>query len=156
RIADLVIGALTGQNGGFASRMVFASGSGTLRRAFLIDADGHDAKPISPSDQIALAPTFGPGQEVFWTGSANRDLYRVYKASSGGPLELNVDGSVYGIAFSSDKARVAVAIGVGTTIRLFEGPGLDQLQAASNVGMALRPGFTPSGKLAFAGEGRYG
>lgn len=156
RIADLVIGALTGQNGGFASKMVFVSGSGTLRRAFVIDADGHDAKPISPADQIALAPAFGPGQEVWWTGSANKDVYRIYKASGGAPLRTNVEGSVYGITFSPDKSKVALAIGQGTTIRIFEGPSLDALKQASPIGMALRPAYSPSGKLAFAGEGKFG
>jgi len=156
RIADLIIGALTGQNGGFASRMVFASGSGTLRRAFVIDADGHDAKPISPTTQIALAPAFGPGQEPFWTGSVNKDVYRIYRATSPTPVKTNIDGSVYGLAFSADKTKVAAAIGQGKTINLFEGPSLDALKPASSVGMALRPAYSPTGKLAFAGEGKFG
>ncbi len=156
RISDLIIGALTGQNGGFASRMVFASGSGTLRRAFVIDADGHDAKPISPPAQIALAPAFGPGQEPFWTGSVNKDVYRIYRLGSQTPVKTNIDGSVYGLAFSSDKSKVAAAIGQGKTINIFEGPTLDALKPASPVGMALRPVYSPSGKLAFAGEGKYG
>lgn len=156
RISDLIIGALTGQNGGFASRMVFASGSGTLRRAFVIDADGHDAKPISPPTQIALAPAFGPGQEPFWTGSVNKDVYRIYRLGSPTPVKTNVEGSVYGLAYSSDKSKVAAAIGQGKTINIFEGPSLDALKIASPIGMALRPAYSPSGKLAFAGEGKYG
>ncbi len=156
RIADLVIGALTGQNGGFASKMVFVSGSGTLRRAFVIDADGNDARAVSPPDQVALAPAFGPAQEVWWTGSANKDVYRIYKASGGPALKTNVDGSVYGITFSPDKSKVALAIGQGTSIRIFEGPSLDALKQASPIGMALRPAYSPSGKLAFAGEGKFG
>jgi TolB protein len=157
RIADLIIGALTGQNGGFASKMVFVSGSGTLRRAFMIDADGHDAKPVSPPDQIALAPAFGPGQEVWWTGSANKDIYRLYKQSAPTtPIDTNVDGSVYGLAFAGDKSKVALAVGVGPTIRIFEGPTLEQLKPASPIGMALRPAYSSTGKLAFAGEGKYG
>src|SRR6185437_12638164 len=51
RLADLLIGALTGQNGGFASHMTFVAGGGGLRRVFTIDADGHDAKAISPPDR---------------------------------------------------------------------------------------------------------
>jgi TolB protein len=136
--------------------MVFVAGSGTLRRAFVIDADGHDAKAVSPTDQIALAPAFGPGQEVWWTGSANKDLYRIYRASGGDVARPNVAGSIYGLTFSHDKSKVAVAIGVGTTILLYEGPSLDQLTQASPIGMALRPTYSPSGKLAFAGEGKFG
>src|SRR5262249_55695417 len=59
RLADRIIGALTGQNGGFASHMAFAMGSGGLRRIFTMDADGHDAGPASPVDRSAIAPAFG-------------------------------------------------------------------------------------------------
>ena len=128
-----------------------------IRDSFVIDADGHDAKPVSPPDQIALAPAFGPGQEVWWTGSANKDVYRIYKASGAtAPQKTSVDGSVYGITFSPDKSKVALAIGVDSTIKIFEGPSLDALQPASQIGMALRPAYSPSGKLAFAGEGKFG
>src|SRR5262249_6566709 len=37
RLSDLVIGALTGQNGGFASHMAFASGTGSTRRVYTMD-----------------------------------------------------------------------------------------------------------------------
>ena len=43
RLADALIGALTGTNGGFASRLTFASGAGKLRRVYVIDADGFGA-----------------------------------------------------------------------------------------------------------------
>ena len=41
RLADALIGALTGQNGGFASRLTFAAGTGKVRQIHVIDADGH-------------------------------------------------------------------------------------------------------------------
>ncbi len=155
RVADLLIGALTGQNGGFASHMTFASGTGTVRQVFTIDSDGFNAKAVSPSSRVALAPTYGPNDELYYTGSENKDEYKVFTAS-GGPLKLNVDGSVYGLAFSHDRKQVAAAIGQADTIRMFLGPSLTELKPASTIGMALRPTFTPSGKLAFAGEGKFG
>ncbi|EYF04515.1 PD40 domain-containing protein [Chondromyces apiculatus] len=155
RLADLVIGALTGQNGGFASHMTFASGSGSLRRVFTIDADGHDAKAMSPPDRVAIAPAFGKGDALFYAGSGRGEEYRVYTASGQGPMPLSVKGSVYGLAFSKDRAQVAASIGVGSTIQVFTGPDFGSLKPASPIGMALHPAFTPSGKLAFAGEGKY-
>lgn len=157
RLADLIIGALTGQNGGFASRMTFASGSGSLRRVFTIDADGHDARAVSPADKLAIAPAFGKGEELYFAASGKGEEYRLYTASGQGPLPLPVKGSVYGLAFSKDRSQVALSLGVGASIKVFTGPDLANLKPAPafEIGMALHPVFTPSGKLAFAGEGKY-
>lgn len=155
RVADLVIGALTGQNGGFASRMTFASGSGSLRRAFTIDADGHDAKAVSPPDQTAIAPAFGKGEELYYAGARRGQEYKVFTGNGQGPVPLSVKGSVYGLAFSKDRSQVAVSIGAGFGLNVFTGPDFASLKQASPIGMALHPVFTPSGKLAFAGEGKY-
>ncbi len=155
RISDLVIGALTGQNGGFASRMTFVSGMGKLRRVFTVDADGHDPKPVSPQDEIAMAPAFGKGNELYYATSAKNGEYRV-RTGDGKTVDMPIPGSVYGLAFSRDRSRVAVSIADGGTIKMFAGPDFASLAPASEVGMALRPTFTPSGKLAYAGEGRWG
>jgi TolB protein len=154
-LADLLIGALTGQNGGFASHMTFASGAGGLRRVFTIDADGNDAKAVSPPDKSAVGPAFGKDGVLYYAAGAPNDVYSVYSAT-GSLVPLPYKGSVYSIAFSRDHAQVAVSLGMGDTIKLFAGPDFGSLRPASEVGMALHPTFTPSGKLAFSGEGRTG
>jgi TolB protein len=155
RIADVIIGALTGKNGGFASHMTFASGSGKLRRVYTMDADGNDAKAVSPPEQMAISPAFGKGEQVYYAASVNNEEFKV-RTPSAGPFDLGVKGSVYGIAFSKDRSRVALSIGVGSTIKVFTGPDFAAIQPASEIGMAMQPTFTPSGKLAFVGEGKYG
>ena len=155
RLADLVIGALTGQNGGFSSRMTFASGTGKLRRAYVIDADGNSPRALSPSNGIAIAPAFGRNEDLFYALSVGGDEYKVVSASAG-PVAMPVKGSVYGIAFSRDRSQLAISVAVGPTIRVFAGPDFASLAPASDVGMALHPAFTPSGKLAFAGAGSHG
>jgi TolB protein len=156
RMADLLIGALTGQAGGFASRLTFASGSGKLRSIYTMDADGHGAEAISPPSSLAFASAFGKGDEVYYSASANYGEYAIHTAS-GDLVPLPVKGSVYGIAASRDGSRVAVSIGVGSTLKLFTGPDFASIRPAhEGIGMVLHPTFTPSGRLAFAGEGRYG
>ncbi|NUQ72379.1 MAG: PD40 domain-containing protein [Polyangiaceae bacterium] len=155
RLADLVIGALTGQNGGFSSRMTFASGTGKLRRAYVIDADGGNPHALSPSNGIAIAPAFGRNEDLYYALSVGGDEYKIVSASSG-PVDSSVKGSVYGIAFSKDRSQVAISVGVGPTIRVFAGSDFTSLAPASDVAMALHPAFTPSGKLAFAGAGSSG
>jgi TolB protein len=155
RLADRLIGALTGQNGGFASHMTFAGGSGGLRRVFTIDADGHDARAISPADKSAIAPAYGQNGELYYAAAGTGGLYQIFTAT-GTLVPIPYQGSVYGIAFSRDHSQVAVSLGVGSTIKVFAGPDFASLRPASDIGMALRPTFTPGGKLAFAGEGKAG
>jgi TolB protein len=154
RLADLLIGALTGQNGGFASHLAFAAGSADLRRVFTMDADGNDAKAVSPGSVSAIAPTFGKNGELYYAAALPGNLYQVYTAQ-GSFVPIPYQGSVYGIAFSRDHAQVAVSLGVGDSVNVLAGADFASLRPASAVGMALHPAFTPSGKLAFSGQGRF-
>ena len=154
RLADLLIGALTGQNGGFASRMTFVSGTGQLRRAYVMDADGQGARAVSPEGELAIGSAFGKGEELYWISSADNDEYSVH--TQAGMVSLPVEGSVYGLAFSKDRDKVAVSIATEGGIKMFLGPDLDHLQRASEVSRALDPTFTPGQKLAFAGAGKAG
>jgi TolB protein len=155
RLADKLIGALTGQPGGFASHLAFASTSGGVRQVFTIDADGHDARTRSPSDVSSLAPAFGKDGAFFYASAPPGGVYQLHTAS-GAVVPLPFPGSVYGLAFSRDHAKVAVALGVGDTVQVFAGADFSSIAPASDVKMALHPTFTPSGELAFSGEGRFG
>ena len=153
RLADALIGALTGQNGGFASRMTFTSGVRELRRAYVVDSDGHDAHTVSPSDEIAIASVFGPKEEPYWVSSKDNGEYTIRTKS--GTVSLPVKGSVYGIAFSKDRGQVAVSVAQSDGIKMFLGPDFASLKPHSETTRALQPTFTPSGKLAFAGAGKF-
>ncbi len=155
RMADALIGALTGQNGGFASRLTFASGTGDLRRVYVIDADGNGARAVSSDKETALAPAFGKDEELFWAASKDNGPYRIL-SESGKDHPLGVKGSVYGVAFSRDRSKVAVSIGVGGFIRLFLGPDMDHLAQSGTAPFAMEPTFTPGGKVAFVGLGTTG
>ena len=156
RLTDLVIGALTGQSGGFASHMTFASGTGKLRRVYTIDADGNDPKVASPPEQQAIAPAFGPGEQLWYAGSAGEGAPFLARIAGGGLVPLGQKGSVYGIAFSRDRKKVAFSIGADDTVKVFAGADPQSLAPASDIGMAMHPVFSPSGKLGFSGEGKYG
>jgi TolB protein len=160
QIADQLIGAFTGSNGGFYSHLTFASGTGTLRRVYRIDADGFDAKPVSPTDHIAIAPAYDHEGKLFWAASVKRDEYKVFRFTGADKapelVPTNVRGSIYGLAWNRDGSRVAASVAQGSTIQVFAGPSLDKLERASDVGFALRPAFSPTGKLAFSGAGKFG
>jgi TolB protein len=156
RIADALIGALTGTNGGFASQMTFVYGTGKTRRVYVMDADGHDPKPMSPDHHLVLAPAFGPDHQLYYAASVKYAPYQIFTPDDAEPIEVKPKGSVYGLAFSPKGDQVALSIADGPDIHLFAGPSFTQLQKASTAGMALRPAYTPSGKLAFAGAGKWG
>jgi TolB protein len=155
RMADALIGALTGHKGAFASRLTFASGTGKIRRVYVIDADGHAARAVSPEDETALTPVFGKDQEIFYAASVKNGEYRI-KSEKGSDRPLSVKGSVYGITFDKDRGKVAVSVGSGAFIRLLAGPDLDHLTPASDRPFAMEPTFTPGGKLAFVALGTNG
>lgn len=154
RLADLLIGALTGQNGGFYSRMAFTSGKGPVRVAYVMDADGHDAHTVSPYSQLAIGVAFGKGDDVYWISSENDNPYEI--RTSKGSVKLPVQGSVYGLSFSKDRSRVAVSVGLPDAIRVFTGSDFASLAQASTINTAIEPTFTPSGKLAFSGAAGFG
>lgn len=155
RMADALIGALTGHKGAFASRLTFASGAGKIRRVYAIDADGSGARAVSPEAETAIAPAFGKDQEILYAASADKGEYRI-RTEAGKDQPLPVRGSVYGIAFDKDRTKVAVSVGSGAFIRLLSGPDFAHLTPASEAPFAMEPTFTPTGKLAFVGLGPKG
>jgi TolB protein len=155
RAADLVIGALTGTDGGFASQLTFVLGRGIHRRVYTIDADGHDATPVSPAGMTALSPAFGPSGELFYAAGARGEPYAVFSATRG-RIAVPQRGAVYGLAFAPDGSKVALSMGVGADVEVLAGPDFGHLSRASSIAMALHPEFSPQGALVFAGEGRYG
>jgi TolB protein len=155
RLADALIGALTGTPGGFYSDMTFVYGTYKDRRAYSIDADGNDPKPMSRDGELVIGSAFGPAQKLFYAASIKNDAYKVFTPDSPTPVPVNVWGSVYGLAFSPARDRVVAAIAQRDTIEAFVGPDLQRLTRASRVPLAMQPTFTPSGKVAFVGAGRW-
>lgn len=156
RIADEVIGVLTGTKGAFASELTFVYGVGKQRRAYVMDADGHDPHAVSADDQLALSPAFDKSHKHYYAASVRKGAFKVYETGKKDPLKLSPRGSVYGIAFDQNTGKAAVAIARGASIHMFTGPDLFHLEQASKVGMTLHPAWSPTGKLAFSGEGKYG
>ena len=155
RLADALIGALTGHDGGFASRLTFAAGTGKVRQIHVIDADGHGARAVSRDDETPVTSVFGKDGELQYASSRDNGQYQL-RSESGKDHPLPVRGSVYGVAFSRDRSKVAVSIGSGPFIRLFSGADLDHLSQASTAPFAMEPTFTPGGELAFVGLGTSG
>src|SRR5690606_21544964 len=168
RITDALLGALTGRPGGFASRFTFSGPWGRNRRVFTMDADGHGLSPQTDPKDTAIAPTWGPNQQLFFSVSTNYSPFRLSRIepllapTSPGttpttlptvtPVQIPFRGSVYSVDFDAERKRMAVAIAENGGSAIYVGnPDGTDLRKVSTTDLATHPVFSPSGKLAWIG-----
>lgn len=155
RLVDAMIGALTGYEGPFSSRLAFVRTVAGKRSVYLIDPDGYAPTPQSPASHLAVAPGFAPDGTLYWAASIDGGRYRVYRAGSEQPLALEPRGSVYGLAFDDAGERVALSIATSRGIQVFVGPAsFERLAPVTELMLAMHPAFAPRGALAYAGTAR--
>ena len=119
RLVDLLLGALTGRPGGFASEMAYAEKVGRWRRVYEIDADGFDLRSVGPSDATAVSPSFGPGNQVFYALSLDYSAFHLVFGPDATPVPVSIPGSVMGLAFSADHSKIALTVMDGGTSKLW-------------------------------------
>ena len=151
RLSDGVIGALTGTDGPFASRLVLVRTEGKGRKAYLVDADGKGLTPISPDEQLVVTATLDADAQPLWAASEKSGAYRLYRAGVAEPLAVEPAGSIYGIALAPNGLDVALAIATDEAIQVFTGALGAPLVAKTKLDFALTPTWTRDGKLVYAG-----
>ena len=151
-LVDAIIGALTGYRGPFASRLTFVVTRGDRRSLHVIDADGFGLRRISDEHQLVGAAAIGPDDAVYYSASVRNGRYRLLRTGEAEPLAVQPPGSIYGIAFSPDRARVALTIAMGRDIRLYAGASdFSDLQPLGKVSLALSPAVSARGAVAVSG-----
>lgn len=153
RITDALLGALTGRNGGFASRMTYSAPWGQARRIMTMDADGHDLMPRSPEGDTAIAPTWGPSGSLWYSLSMHYSPFLAIRGETDPRvIPLPFVTSVYGIAFDKDYKKMAIAVAEnrGSAVYAGNADGSD-LHKVSTTEIATHPVWSPSGKLAWVG-----
>ncbi len=148
RLVDLLLGALTGRPGGFASRMAYAADVGSDRQVFVLDADGFNLHTASPPLATALSPAFGPDDVVFYALSRSFSRFRLASTPSGVLAPLQVPGSLMGLAFSADRQRMLlVAMDEGESTVYLVADGHPRRYARASY--ANHPAFGPGGRIAY-------
>jgi len=154
RITDALLGAITGRPGGFASHFTFSGKWGKSRRIFTMDADGHALKPVTDASLTAIAPTWGPGQSLYYTVSEKYSPFRLTQLIGGQVkrVPLSFKTSVYSVAFNRDHTKMAVAVAADARSSIWvgatDGSGMTKV---STTQLSTHPVFSPSGKLAWIG-----
>lgn len=156
--ADRIIEAVTGDIGPFRSRLTFVAEDGKVRRVHVVDPDGGRLEAVSPVDQVALAPAFGPDETIYYLASVDRRPFRLFREGSreGGNAAEAIDigrrGSLYGLAFGPDRKQVAIAIATGNGIQVMVGDAaFSAWDQRTDLLLALHPSFGPRHQLAYAG-----
>ncbi len=148
RLVDQLLGALTGRPGGFASEMTYAEIVGRWRRIFEIDADGFNLRTTGPAEATAISPAFGPGGQIYYALSADYSPFRLAFGPNGTTVPVNAPGSIMGLAFSADRARLALTVMDQGRSQLWVGTP-DKLQPMPSPPFANHPAFGPLGKIAY-------
>jgi TolB protein len=144
----MLLGALTGRPGGFASEMTYAEKVGRWRRVYAIDSDGFDLRSVGPDSATAVSPAFGPGNQIYYALSTDYSAFHVVYGPSATPLPLQVPGSVMGLAFSADHSRMAITAMDGGQSVLWVGD-VGKLAPMQTPPFANHPVFGPMGKIAY-------
>jgi len=157
RMTDALLGALTGRPGGFASHLVYSGRVASNRQLFGIDADGFHLHTESPDADAAIAPAFGPKGEIYYAFSHDYSPFKLVRGPSATPVPLALPGSIFGIAFSADHAKIALSVAQSGSTQIYvgnaDGSGLASLSTAP---LANHPVFGPAGKMAYVGGGTAG
>ncbi|HEX3595643.1 MAG TPA: tolB protein [Polyangiaceae bacterium] len=156
RVTDLLLGALTGRAGGFASHMTYSAAWGKSRRILTMDADGHDLAPQSSDGDTAIAPTWGPNGILYFSLSHDYAPFVLMRGSGSAAAKVDVPfkSSVYSAAFDKDNRRMALAVdqNLGSAVYTGNADGTG-VQKVSTTEIATHPVWSPSGKLAWVGGG---
>lgn len=155
-ITDALLGALTGFPGGFSSRFAFAAKWGRNLRIFTVDSDGYGLAPQTDENSTAIGPTFGPEGSLYYSRSKNYSPYRVITqkgaVNSAELLSLPFQGSIYSIAFSPDKKKLAIAVSENARSTIYVGNANGTgFKKVSTTELATHPAFSSDGQLAWVG-----
>lgn len=158
QITDDLLGALTGRPGGFFSRFTYSGSWGRNMRVFVVDSDGYGLTPQTDENDMSIAPSLGPGGDLYYSRSKSYSPFRFVTEDLDNPkakpklVGLDFKGSVYSSAFNKDKTKLAVAVSENTKSSIYVGaPDGSGMKRVSTTDLATHPAFSPEGQLAWVG-----
>lgn len=166
KIADVVYGRMTGEQGLFDSRVIFVAESGTqlnrVSRLAIMDQDGYLPVFLTQGDEVIMSPrfSFSNPDEITYV-ALGKDYSRIYlyNLTTGRRESLGeFDGQVLAPRFSNDGSKVAFSIirGGNTDIYVMD-LGTRQLsRLTSDPGIDTSPSFSPDGSQIVFNSDRSG
>lgn len=112
-VANEVVHTLTGEEGIFQTKIVYAKKVGEAKELFLSDYDGANERQLTKTSSINISPFFSPkSEEVYFTSYMDGDpqLYKVNVYSSKVSRVASFPGIVAAPAISPDGNKIACVL----------------------------------------------
>ncbi len=158
RIAAWITKMLTGEDGAFTSRLVFAVRQDGFKNLWVMDWDGASPQALTDDSEIHMSPCWTPdGAELFFTSflRGNADIYR-YDLSTGRiSVVVNGPGVDSAPVVSSDGKWVAYSASVDGNAEIFRmrPNGTKRTRLTVSWGIDTSPTWSPTGReLAFTSD----
>jgi TolB protein len=150
RIADEIIGVITGVSGSSATQIAFTSFFKGNKEIYVVDQDGANPKKVSSNNAITVAPAWSPdGENMAFTSYRNNNpnLYVIKKNGSGRKMVSNVPGLNDSPAWSPDGEKIAYVLSKNDNpdIYLLYKDGTQKRITDFN-GIDTSPAWSPDGK----------
>ena len=149
--------ALTGLSASFGSRLAYSATVGVGEKGlFAIESDGQGLARLPAASSVAIAPSFGPQNALYYAGGLDDGGYGIF--ALGHPLAvMHGLGTTFGIAFGptiGGATKVALVIGRDGASDIYVGDsdgatGVRGLRKLTRGGLNLHPAFGPQGQLAY-------
>jgi len=160
-IANEIVHTMTGEDGIFLTKIVYARKIGSAKELFIADYDGANERQLTNNGSINISPTFShDGKSVFYTSYTGGDphLYRINIESGQSVLVADYPGIVAAPAVSPDGNKIACVLtrDGNSEIYLLEPNGKIIKRLTRHRAIDTAPTWSPDGQLIAFSSDRTG
>jgi TolB protein len=162
RVADEVVGAMTGKPGVSSTEAAFISNRDGSKELYLMDIDGANVRQVTHNKTINEFPSWGPdGDTILYTSYRENRQPGLYVLSRGGRSPGRVFKSLrpgapqYRGVIDPTGQKVAVVMSIGGATKIFsvDRDGRNLRQLTDGTGLEVSPSWSPDGKrIAFVSD----